>query len=57
MGAAGSVVGVDISKPMPEVALRRPRLAPNLRVTFRLLDAQSDDLGMDVSTLLFPASA
>ena len=45
VGAAGSVVGVDISKPMLEVALRRLRLAPNLRVTFRLLDAQSDDLG------------
>ena len=26
MGAAGSVVGVDISKPMLEVALRRLRL-------------------------------
>jgi SAM-dependent methyltransferase len=45
VGAAGSVVGVDISKPMLEVALRRLRLAPNLRVTFSLLDAQSDDLG------------
>ena len=32
VGAAGSVVGVDISKPMLEVALRRLRLAPNLRV-------------------------
>jgi SAM-dependent methyltransferase len=28
-----------------EVARRRPRPAPNLRVTFELLDAQSDDLG------------
>jgi len=45
VGAAGSVVGVDISKPMLEVALRRPRPAPNLRVTFKQLDAQSDDLG------------
>ena len=45
VGAAGSVVGVDISKPMLEVARRRPRSAPNLRVTFELLDAQSDDLG------------
>ena len=43
VGAAGSVVGVDISKPMLEVALRRLRLAPNLRVTFSLLDAQSDE--------------
>ena len=45
VGAAGSVVGVDISESMLEVALRRLRRAPNLRVTFRLLDAQSDDLG------------
>jgi len=45
VGAAGSVVGVDISKHMLEVALRRLRLAPNLRVAFSLLDAQSDDLG------------
>ena len=30
---------------MLEVAMRRPRSAPNLRVTFRLFDAQSDDLG------------
>jgi SAM-dependent methyltransferase len=45
VGAAGSVVGVDISKPMLEVARRRPRSAPNLRVTFELFDAQSDDLG------------
>jgi SAM-dependent methyltransferase len=45
VGAAGLVVGVDISKPMLEVALRRPRPAPNLRVSFKQLDAQSDDLG------------
>jgi SAM-dependent methyltransferase len=45
VGAVGSVVGVDISKPMLEVARRRPRPARNLRVTFELLDAQSDDLG------------
>jgi SAM-dependent methyltransferase len=45
VGAAGLVVGVDISKPMLEVALRRPRPAPNLRVTFKQLDAQLDDLG------------
>ena len=45
VGAAGLVVGVDISKPMLEVALRRPRPAPNLRVTLKQLDAQSDDLG------------
>jgi SAM-dependent methyltransferase len=45
VGAGGSVVGVDISKPMFEVARSRPRSAPNLRVTFEQLDAQSDDLG------------
>ena len=44
-GPTGSVVGVDISKPMLEVALRRPRPAPDLRVTFRQLDAQASDLG------------
>jgi len=32
VGVAGSVMGVDISKPMLEVALRRPRPAPNLPV-------------------------
>ena len=45
VGVTGSVMGVDISKPMLEVALRRPRPAPNLPVTFRQLDAQTDDLG------------
>jgi SAM-dependent methyltransferase len=45
VGAAGSVVGVDISKPMLEVARHRPRPGPNLRVILELLDAQSDDLG------------
>jgi SAM-dependent methyltransferase len=45
VGAGGLVVGVDISKPMLEVARRRPHPASNLRVTFELLDAQSDDLG------------
>jgi SAM-dependent methyltransferase len=41
----GSVVGVDISEPMLDVALRRPRSAPDLRVAFRKLDAQAGDLG------------
>ena len=45
VGVTGSVMGVDISKPMLEVALRRPRPAPNLPVTFRQFDAQTDDLG------------
>jgi hypothetical protein len=33
-------VGVDISAPMLEVALRRSRPSPSLAVTFRQLDAQ-----------------
>ena len=45
VGVAGSVVGVDISKPMLEVAERRTRPALNLPVTFRQLDAQTDVLG------------
>lgn len=40
----GSVVGVDISEPMLDVALRRPRSA-DLQVAFRKLDAQTGDLG------------
>jgi ubiquinone/menaquinone biosynthesis C-methylase UbiE len=40
VGAAGSVVGVDISKPMLEVARHRPRPGPNLRVILELLDAR-----------------
>jgi ubiquinone/menaquinone biosynthesis C-methylase UbiE len=40
----GSVVGVDISEPMLDVALRRPRSA-DLQVVFRKLDAQTGDLG------------
>jgi SAM-dependent methyltransferase len=40
----GSVVGVDISEPMLDVALRRPR-SNDLQVVFRKLDAQTDDLG------------
>jgi SAM-dependent methyltransferase len=45
VGSAGSVVGVDISKPMLEVARRRLRPAQDFRASFSLLDAQSDDLG------------
>jgi SAM-dependent methyltransferase len=41
----GSVVGIDISGPMLDVALRRPRSAPDLQVAFRKLDAQTGDLG------------
>ena len=43
----GSVVGVDISKPMLDVASRRPRSA-DLQVTFRNLDAQTGDLGHEL---------
>ena len=53
VGVAGSVMGVDISKPMLEVALRRPRPAPNLPVTFRQLDAQTDDLGHNLFDAAF----
>jgi ubiquinone/menaquinone biosynthesis C-methylase UbiE len=45
VGSAGSVVGVDISAPMLEVALHRSRAYPSLAVTFRQVDAQTDDLG------------
>jgi SAM-dependent methyltransferase len=47
VGSAGSVLGVDISKPMLEVARRRPLPAKDLHVTFELHDAQSDDLGRE----------
>ena len=53
VGVTGSVMGVDISKPMLEVALRRPRPAPNLPVTFRQLDAQTDDLGRNLFDAAF----
>jgi SAM-dependent methyltransferase len=46
-------MGVDISKPMLEVALRRPRPAPNRPVTFRQLDAQTDDLGHNLFDAAF----
>jgi SAM-dependent methyltransferase len=45
VGPTGSVVGVDISAPMLEVALHRSRANPSLAVTFRQVDAQTDDLG------------
>ena len=49
---AGSVVGVDISEPMLDVALRRPRSA-DLQVAFRKLDAQTGDLGRGVFDAAF----
>jgi ubiquinone/menaquinone biosynthesis C-methylase UbiE len=48
----GSVVGVDISKPMLDVALRRPR-STDLQVVFRKLDAQTDDLGQGLFDAAF----
>jgi SAM-dependent methyltransferase len=45
VGATGSVIGVDVSAPMLEVALHRSRASPSLAVTFRQMDAQTDDLG------------
>ncbi len=49
----GSVLGVDLSKPMLEVARRRPRPAANLRVDFRQLDAQTGDIGRGVFDAAF----
>jgi SAM-dependent methyltransferase len=48
----GSVVGVDISQPMLDVAFRRPRTA-DIQVTFRKLDAQTGDLGDDLFDAAF----
>jgi len=47
VGGTGSVLGVDISKPMLEVARQRPQPARDSHVTFELRDAQSDDLGQE----------
>jgi SAM-dependent methyltransferase len=47
VGATGAVVGVDISRPMLEVARRRPLPSPDLRITFQQRDAQLDDLGRE----------
>ena len=49
----GTVVGVDISKPMLEVARRRPRPIASSALTFRQLDAQTDDLGRVVFDAAF----
>jgi len=45
VGRQGAVTGVDISKPMLEVARKRPRPAADLQLAFRQVDAQSGDLG------------
>ena len=48
VGAAGRVVGVDLSSPMLEVARRRPLAAGARRPEFRQVDAQTGDLGSAV---------
>ena len=53
VGHTGSVMGVDISKPMLEVAVRRPRPASDLRVAFRQLDAQTGELGHGIFDAAF----
>jgi SAM-dependent methyltransferase len=50
---SGSVVGIDLSRPMLEVARQRPRPAANLRVDFRQLDAQNGDIGRAVFDAAF----
>jgi SAM-dependent methyltransferase len=45
VGAAGAVVGADISRPMLEVARARPLPAGARQPAFREADAQSDSLG------------
>ena len=49
----GSVLGIDLSKPMLEVARHRPRPAANLRVDFRQLDAQTGDIGRGIFDAAF----
>ena len=53
VGHMGSVMGVDISKPMLEVAVNRPRPASDLRVAFRQLDAQTGDFGHGIFDAAF----
>ena len=48
----GSVLGVDISEPMLDVALRRQR-STNLQVAFRKVDAQTADLGQGLFDAAF----
>jgi SAM-dependent methyltransferase len=53
VGPRGRVLGIDISIPMIEVARRRPPPEPGARPEFRLLDAQSGDLGLGVFDAAF----
>ena len=45
VGASGSVLGVDLSAPMLEIARRRPLPPGAGHIEFRQLDAQTADLG------------
>lgn len=49
----GSVLGIDLSQPMLEVARQRPRPAANLRVEFRQLDAQTGAIGRGIFDAAF----
>jgi len=53
VGRAGAVMGVDISRPMLEVARERPLPPEAAQPTFREADAQSDDLGESVFDAAF----
>src|ERR1700722_8312023 len=53
VGRAGAVLGVDISRPMLEVARSRPLPADATQPAFREGDAQSDDLGASVFDAAF----
>ena len=53
VGAAGSVVGVDVSQPMLEVAKARPVPAGAGSASFREADAQTADLGQGVFDAAF----
>jgi len=53
VGPTGSVVGVDISRPMLALAQRRLSQTPNLPVVFQQLDAQTGALGQGVFDAAF----
>jgi len=53
VGKEGSVVGIDISAPMLNVARHRPVSGPGRRPQFREVDAQSGDLGQRVFDAAF----
>jgi len=53
VGKEGSVMGIDISAPMLDVARHRPVSGPGLRPQFREVDAQSGDLGRAVFDAAF----